>query len=113
MIGCMGKPTDSHPTLPFAEGLPEVEPPGGRRRRRHRPTGMLNLPIVGRWVRARRWLKRYVGDVWYGLLVKGGVGLLFVLAGLIGERWFDPFGRQVAMPEPPSPWIVEVTREKR
>ncbi len=72
------------------------------------------MPVIGRWVRARRWLRRYLGDVWYGLLVKGGVTLLILLASYLAERFFDPFGRnQRPAVEIPSPWIVEVTKEPR
>ena len=75
---------------------------------------MAHLPVIGRWVRVRRWLQRYLGDVGYRLLVQGGASLFVIVAGLvIGDQGFDLFGRKTKQAEVPKPWFVEVTKEAR
>jgi hypothetical protein len=74
---------------------------------------MVQLPVIGRWVRVRRWLRRYLGDVGYTLLVKGGAGVLALLLSYMAEQYFDPFGRKPRpVFDPPSPWIIEIERGK-
>jgi len=118
----VGTPPE-HPHLPFEGGLPEFEPPRKKRKRRQQAAPIV-LPVVSRWRRFARWTRRYVGDVSYGLAVKGGIGLAVMVGGaLVGDQAFDIFGRKpkpkeqakvevpAMKPQIPPNWSVTVERE--
>jgi len=96
-----------HPQLPFERGLPETDPPKGKRRRR----APVALPTVSRWWRLRLWMRSYVKDVGYGVAVKIGVGTLVASGVVVGDQAFDVFGRNGKM-KMPEEWPAVVIKSK-
>lgn len=89
-----------------------TEPSQKKTRKRHakrRARSKAQTPVSTGNVRGL--MRRYVGDVGYGVAVKGGIAAVLFVAGYIGDQKFDILGRTKVPPI--GPFITEVHPEKR